>query len=61
MDWLKTTFKHRGFIDENLYKANNLQLETALKYFYLFLTPDIITKIVRNTNLYSVEQTGKPL
>ncbi|XP_063634975.1 piggyBac transposable element-derived protein 3-like [Cydia splendana] len=61
LKWLKTTLKNRGFIDENLYKAPNVRLETALNYLYLFLTPDIIEDIVHNTNLYSVQQTGKSI
>jgi hypothetical protein len=59
--WLKTTLKNRGLLDENLYNVQNMCLGNALNYLNLFLSPDIIEYIVHNTNLYSVQNTGKSI
>lgn len=38
---------------------NNLELQTPLKYFQRYITDEIVDDIVQNTNLYSVQKTGK--
>lgn len=60
-NWTKTAFRHRALVDEDLYQLHKTQLDTVLDYFYIFFSPDIITDITQNTNLYSVQKTGKSI
>lgn len=60
-NWSKAAFKHRSCIDDDIYQVQHSQSDTALDYLYRFLTSDIISTIVHNTNLYSVQNTGKSI
>ncbi|XP_061382924.1 piggyBac transposable element-derived protein 2-like [Danaus plexippus] len=59
--WLKAVFRHNVSLEENLYNLHQTQIETVLDYFYFFFSPDLITDIVYNTNLYAVEQLGRSI
>lgn len=59
--WSKAVFRHNVSLEENLYNLHQTQIETVLDYFYFFFSPDLITDIVYNTNLYAVEQLGRSI
>ncbi|KAH9644055.1 hypothetical protein HF086_004316 [Spodoptera exigua] len=59
--WSKSVFRHSACLEENLYDLHQTDIDTALDYFYYFFSPDIITDIVHNTNLYSVQQLGRSI
>lgn len=53
--WARAVFQHRATIQES-------ELESeCLDHFYKFFSPEIITFIVEQTNIYSVQQTGKSI
>lgn len=60
-DWKKTQFRHRALIATDTFSAEVPENKTALEFFYDFFSEDIITDTVVNTNLYSVQQTGRSI
>ena len=59
--WSKSVFRHNACFEENLHDLHQTDIDTTLDYFYYFFSPDIITDIVHNTNLYSVQQLGRSI
>ncbi|KAF9422927.1 hypothetical protein HW555_001470 [Spodoptera exigua] len=59
--WKKGIFRHRAMIEEIHEASVDFPDDDPLNYFYLFFSEDIFTDLVEQTNLYSVQQTGKSI
>lgn len=59
--WKKAVFRHRATIEENDSASIQSPEEAPIDYFFKFLSPDIITDITDQTNIYSVQTTGKSI
>lgn len=64
--WKKSvTFRHQATIEENqdhnIMNASFLPTADSLEYFNLFFSSDIVTDITVQSNLYSVQKTGKSI
>ncbi|CAH1978117.1 unnamed protein product [Acanthoscelides obtectus] len=46
---------------DNVLESDDTETETSLTYFYIFFTPETITLISSQTNLYSVQVTGNSI
>lgn len=59
-NWKKSGLRHKAEIesDEFVYLIGG---DTPLDYFRKYFSDDIIVDIVLNSNLYSIQNTGKPL
>lgn len=63
--WTRAVFRHRATIQESELESEEYidlpDTNSSLNHFYKFFSPDIITYIVEQTNIYSVQQTGKSM
>ncbi|KAF9807340.1 hypothetical protein SFRURICE_007055 [Spodoptera frugiperda] len=62
-NWRVAQFRHQATIEEGE-DDNYIDLpedDSPLSFFHLFFSQDILTNIVEQTNLYSVQQTGKSI
>lgn len=62
--WKVAQFRHRATVeeDENGEYINLPEdVDSPLSYFYLFFSQNVISNIVEQTNLYSVQQTAKSI
>lgn len=60
-EWQKTAFCHTATIEDSTNTRDIHAVKSALEYFFLFFSPDIITDILLQTNTYSVSNTGKSI
>ncbi|CAH0728216.1 unnamed protein product, partial [Brenthis ino] len=59
--WKKGIFRHRAVIEERTETYVDFPDDDPLDYLYLFFSEDIFTDLVDQTNLYSVQQTGRSI
>lgn len=59
--WKKGIFRHRAVIEERTETYVDFPDDDPLDYLYLFFSQDIFTDLVDQTNLYSVQQTGRSI
>ncbi|KAF9413698.1 hypothetical protein HW555_008144, partial [Spodoptera exigua] len=60
-DKKKGIFRHPAIIEETHEASVDFPDDAPLNYFYLFFSEDIFTDLVEQTNMYSVQQTGKSI
>lgn len=59
--WKKVSFQHRADIPDPTFEDEVPVNWSPLDYFYRFFHRDMISHIMTNTNLYSVQETGKSI
>lgn len=59
--WTKGKFQHRAEVAEEVFKEIIPSDWSAVDYFYCFFPEDLIDDIANNTNLHSVQETGRSI
>ncbi|CAH2088690.1 unnamed protein product [Euphydryas editha] len=58
---LSEEIANKTTVEEHDATSNQPDKEAAIDYFFKFFSPDIITEITEQTNIYSVQLTGKSI
>lgn len=59
--WQKAKFRHQGTFEEDSEYEDIVEVNSPLTYFLRFFSQDIIEDIVEQTNIYSVNRTGRSM
>lgn len=59
--WRRAAFNHRAEIEDSDEHEDLIQTDSALDYFLKFFSEDLFAHIVDETNMYSVQETGKSI